>query len=113
MVGWVCLAVYLIGWFLTGRRLAWVLLDDLGGFSRGEDYVMSLVFGFMGALFWPVIVPAWLLWRFSPSTLFGKPKSVRREEDLERREQEVRERERRIADLEREVGIGGSLRNRV
>lgn len=97
-------AIYVLGVIGMARPIAWHVANEFGAPS-GEDIALSIVSGLFAGLFWPVVLPLYVLWRFMPSALIAPPKAVRRREELKERERAVSEREREIQRLERDLEI--------
>src|SRR5262245_20628582 len=107
MIGWIILAVYVLGFVLSWRSITYFWFREFRGIGEPEtwDIVMAMFFGSFCALFWPIIVPAricyWLVSHHEDGFVgFITPRNTRREREL-------KERERRIERLERELGMTG------
>lgn len=112
-VGMIILVSYLLGYAVTWRHMVGFLYHDL------DSILAGLYLGSILNLFWPVIIPIWLAYRFAIrheldkldlSGVFPKPKRIESKADEQRRLDRMREREmleyqRYINQKEREAGI--------
>jgi hypothetical protein len=94
MTTWLILTAYATGAIITGRKIAFALLehDDLMQANNVADRAVTRAFGMFLGLFWPaVVLVLTATWRLPKTTT-----QVRAE---------LAQREAHIADLERKLGI--------
>jgi hypothetical protein len=93
---WIILAVYVIGWLLVYRKAYVVLAEDMASIGlplSTFDRAGSAALAMLVAVFWPVVVVGYGVWRVFTPVLPSE------------RAAELDERERRIRELERDLGI--------
>lgn len=56
MIGWIILAVYVIGWAGFSVTIARFLKSDFPSDSAG-DRALVVTLGMLAAMFWPLVIP--------------------------------------------------------
>lgn len=106
MFGWLILAAYVVGWFVSLRLIAGHFAFEYSSYPDGEEIVVALLVGALCACVWPLLWPCWAIYRRGWLMAAGVGLiRVPARERVRRLEYEAREREYRIAQLEREAGL--------
>jgi hypothetical protein len=101
MIGWLIFFGYAFGTLVVARVVAGWMIEEEGD-GDTEITVVSIVMGVISGLFWPIVVPLYVVYRLAPSVLIAKPREAR----LREREDAVAQREAHLRQLERELGVG-------
>lgn len=99
MIGWLILAVYVIGWLISTRTFTLAQLNSMSPPVTDDDRGTSFVMGMIVALIWPIAMPVWAIYRIARTSNLlqtDHEKRVEREK-LDRAERAELERLRRQA----------------
>lgn len=107
MLGWLALGIYIVGFYVTFRKVVQLVINDVVTSKPGQfDIFLAVLYGMFVSTFWPVVLTGWLLYRLSFPTGLKTAN-----EKLEERERQIEEQRRQIIQMVAEIARLQKLSN--